>query len=120
MKPRLLDQENVEVIRASGATTYDDAGQPVAAADDVPIVVGCNLQPLPGKEIDQLPESDRRTQMLAMYSDFAVKLKDEVVRFPGTPEETTYEVLKEGDWKNYPAMRATTHFRCIIGMNEAQ
>lgn len=120
MKPRLLSQENVEVIRASGLTTYDGAGQPGAAADDAPIVIDCNIQPLPGKEIEQMPDSDRRTQMLAMYSEFEVKLKDEVVRFPGEPEESTYEVLKEGDWNNYPSMRSTTHFRCIIGMNEAQ
>ena len=120
MKPRLLTQENVEVIRSSGVTTYDGAGQPVPAADDAPVVVECNLQPLPGKEIQQMPESDRRTQMLAMYSEFEVKLKDKVVRFPGVPEETTYEVLKEGDWDNYPIMRTTTHFRCVIGMNEAQ
>ena len=110
MSMRLLEQEMVEVIRATGPTVYNDAGQPVASADTVPVVVSCNVQPLPGKEVEQMPESDRRTQMLVMYSDFEVKLKDKVVRFPGDPEESTYEVLKEGDWDNYPTMRITNHF----------
>ncbi len=118
--PRLLEQEEVQFTVALAITTSDDAGQPIVSPDADYTVVDCNMQPLPGKEILQLPEADRRTQMLAMYSTILIPLKALVKRFPDTAEETFFEVLKEGDWIQYPSLRKAPHYRTVLGMLEAQ
>lgn len=119
MRSRLLNQECVKLTRRTGVSTYDGAGQPVAADDDRPTEIQVNMQPLPGTEILQLPEADRRVQMLAMYSECKVLAKDLIARYPGESDEEIYEVIRKGDWTKYPDMRSTTHYRAVLGLIEA-
>jgi len=120
MRSRLLNQECVELTRRTGVSTFDGAGQPILADDARPEELKVNIQPLPGVEIMQLPEADRRTQMLVMYSECLVLAKDLIKRYPDDAREENYEVIRKGDWQNYPDMRVTGHYRSVLGLIEAQ
>jgi len=119
MRSRLLRQETVFLIRASGTTTYDGAGQPVPSADKSPVKVKCNIQPLPKDEVVQLPESDRERVLSVMYSECEVMLKDQINRFPQTNDQESHEVLKLGNWTHYPDLRTTKHYRSVLAKIES-
>jgi len=59
-----------------------------------------SVQPLTGKEQLQLPEGDRNRQHLWIYTPFAVKENDVMVRMG-----TEYEVQVVEDWGSYRKAR---------------
>lgn len=126
MTLRLIAQETVKLIRKSANTTYDASGFPIAPANDPEVDVECNIQSVEGRDVIDGQQvfqdiiGDREVEMVAVYSETKFQLKDRIKRFPGTADEKIYEVLFNQNWNEYPAMRETRHYRCIMGKVEAQ
>jgi hypothetical protein len=98
---------------AKSGGSYDGKGRWAAGAVDEPIPIEANVQPLNGREILQLPESDRTRQTLKIYSDEALPANSIVTRsFDGLK----YEVLKRDHWifQNIP------HYKAFVALVDNQ
>lgn len=98
---------------AKSGGSFDNKGRWTPGADDTPVEVLANVQPLNGKEILQLSEGDRTRQTLKIYSDDALPANTIITR---NIDGLNYEVLKRDHWifQNIP------HYKAIVALLDNQ
>lgn len=103
----LLETEEITITRVLNGTTLK--GQWEAGDKDIFPNVLVNIQPLTGKELLQLPESDREKAIAKIYSKTEIKLSDKITR---TLDGLNYELLEVRDWTKF----SLPHFRGIMAL----
>jgi hypothetical protein len=110
----LLLNEGITIKREQAGGDYVD-GHYVPAPDESPALTGlANIQPLGGKELLQLPESDRIRHPVRIYTDVALQNKDIVVRDLNSDE---FEVQNVANWAVFGALQ---HYKAIGFLIDAQ
>ena len=104
----LLETEEITITRVLNGT--HEKGQWVEGDKDTFSNVLVNIQPLPGKELLQLPESDREKAIAKIYSKTEIKLSDRITR---TLDGLDYKLLEVRDWTKF----SLPHFRGIMALN---
>lgn len=78
--PTLLAYEDITIERGGEGTTFDTVtGLPVAGTVTTFTEKG-NVQPLTGKDLQQVPEGERELEQLIIYTKFQLQNADVVVR----------------------------------------
>lgn len=108
----LLPNEKMTIRREGSGGSYEK-GHRVSAADNLLKAEG-SIQPLNGKEVLQLPESDRIRQSVKIYSAFAFQTNDIVVRMSDNAE---FEVQKVENWCVFNMLQ---HYRVTAFLRDAQ
>lgn len=108
----LLPNESFTVRRESAGGSYVK-GRRVSASDDLLKSEG-SIQPLNGKEIIQLPESDRIRQAVKIYSSFTFQTNDIVIR---TSDNAEFEVQKVENWEVFNMLQ---HYKATALLKDAQ
>lgn len=96
---RLIDRfatGTYTVTRASAATTYT-AGKRVAPATTTTTVVGC-VQPIPGKDLERLPEGLRDKEVKYIYTKAELKCGPDTEPDKVSVEGSTWQVEKVEKW----------------------
>lgn len=110
----LLLNENITIKREDAGGEYVD-GHYVPAADENPAPTAkANIQPLTGKELIQLPESDRIKQPIRIYTDFALLNNDIMIRDSDSQE---YEIQRVSNWAVFGRLE---HYKAIGLLVDAQ
>lgn len=90
-----LDTEAITVTRAAAGSYV--SGRFVAGESTVYPDAAGNIQPMGGRELQQLPEGDREREPAKIYTAFALENKDIVTRASGKQ----YEVQAVEDWTKF-------------------
>lgn len=110
----LLLNEKITIRREGSGGEYVE-GHYVPADDEAPAPTAkANIQPLSGKEVIQLPESDRIRQPIRIYTDFALQDNDIVIRKLDSKE---YEVQRVSNWAVFGRLQ---HYKAIGLLVDAQ
>ena len=108
----LLSNESFTVRREGTGGSYTD-GHRVSAADDLLKGQG-SIQPLNGREIIQLPESDRIRQPVKIFTSFVFQVNDIVIRASDNAE---FEVQRSENWNVFNMLQ---HYKAIAFLKDAQ
>ena len=73
--------------------------------------INANVQPLTGKEIEQLAEADRTKQHKKIFTEYAIQDNDIIIY-----KNIKYEVQSVEDWSSY----CTNHYSAIARMLDNQ
>lgn len=110
----LLLNEKITIKREAAGGEYVD-GHYVPASDESPAPTAkASIQPLTGKEIIQLPESDRIRQPIRIYTDYQLNTKDIVVRKSDSKE---YEIQSVENWAPFGRLQ---HYKGVGLLVDAQ
>lgn len=104
----LLETEEITITRVTGGTYVK--GDWVEGTKDVFPNVLVNIQPITGKELEQLPESDRPKASKVIYSKTEIELGDRITR---TLDGLDYKLLSLRDWTAF----GIKHYRGIMALN---
>ena len=104
----LLKLETV-TLKRSAAGSYV-SGHYVAGTESSSSI-DANIQPLPGKEILQLPEADRNRESLKVFSESEILVNDTIVR-----SSKNYEVQKVADY----SVHSIPHYEAVMLLVEGQ
>jgi len=104
----LLNKETVAVKRY--ATTYTK-GRPVKTLSSSFTARG-NIQPLSGKEVLQLPEGDRTSENLWMYTATEIAVNDEITRLG-----KVYEARESQNWSTQGMLQ---HYKVRLVKKDGQ
>jgi len=88
----LQTQEAIIYRRAEGHTHNGYYEQGPSA----PYNIKANIQPISGKELEQLPEGDRNKMNKWVYTDFVIKLNDIMVY-----NNIKFEIQTIEDWSDF-------------------
>ena len=108
----LLRTEAIQVNREGSGGDFVD-GHRVSAADDVFKGEG-SIQPLNGKEILQLPESDRIRQVVKVYTSLFMETNDKMTRLSDNAE---FEIQRSENWNVFNMLQ---HYKAIAFLQDAQ
>lgn len=89
----LLETEKITITRVAAGTF--NKGQHEEGAETVIPDVLVNIQPVTGQELLQLPESNRESVELSIYSKTEIKNGDQITR---EIDSLDYEVLHVRNW----------------------
>lgn len=110
----LLLNEKITIRREDAGGEYVD-GHYVAVDDESPAPTAkVSIQPLTGKEIIQLPESDRIRQPIRIYTDYQLDTNDIIVRKSDNKE---YEIQSVENWAPFGRLQ---HYKAIGLLVDAQ
>ena len=110
----LLLNEAITINREDAGGIYAD-GHYAAAADESPDPTGfASIQPLNGKELLQLPESDRIRHPVRIYTDVALQNDDTLIR---DSDSAQFEIQKVENWNVFDMLQ---HFKAIGFLKDAQ
>lgn len=97
-KSRIINyDENLVLLRPNG-TDYVD-GKPVQR-EPTRIEFKANVQPLNGRDLLIVPEGDRFKEMYFVWSDFEIKINDQIVR-----QDINFQVQQSEMWGSYSRAR---------------
>jgi len=104
---KLFKSETITVKRQTNLGEFDDrTGLPVSPTFQELSFQG-NVQPISGQELLQMPEGDRKRQVLNVFTDFELKNEDIVLR-----KGSEYEVRTSEDWDQ--SLLNISHFMARI------
>jgi hypothetical protein len=104
-----LDIEAISVLRAAEGSYVMGRFVPGAAQA---LDARGNIQPLSGKELQQLSEGDRQREVKKIYTAFALENGDVVIRADGM----RYEVQAVQNWTAF----ALPHYKALLMRIEEQ
>lgn len=108
----LLKNESFTVRREGSGGSYVK-GHRVSASDDLLKGQG-SIQPLNGKEIIQLSDSDRIRQAVKIYTPFVFQPNDILIR---TSDNAEFEVQKSENWQVFNMLQ---HYKALAFLKDAQ
>ena len=108
----LLKNEAIQVNREGSGGDYVD-GHRVSAADDTFKGEG-SIQPLNGKEILQLPESDRVRQAVKIYTSLSMEVNDKMIRISDNAEFEVHSV------ENWGVFNMLQHYKVTALLKDVQ
>ncbi len=110
IQSRLLPEETLQGRRQLNKGKYGEDGFPLEPTFDEFEFV-CNVQPISGLEILQVPEGDRTRQVFNCWTEFKLGSNDIVTR-----ESEEYEVRPVEDW----TQQSLSHYKVRLVKRDVQ
>lgn len=108
--PKEQFESGITVKRYAAATLIKGVYQAVTPTT---FTITASIQPASGDEVMTLPEGDREKELLAVFTNTALRTIDQDTKTEAdriTWEGSDYEVIKVSPWK----MGALDHYECIV------
>jgi hypothetical protein len=119
--PRLLKLQKASVLRAvaGGNGYYDEDGEWVEPTTNAPqdLEIPCNIQPLSGEDLKQLPESFKNTETAWIYTPVQLFTIDEKSHTDAdiiTYDNKEYVVHEVSYWRHLN----TRHYKALLVRKE--